>query len=117
MPKISRAFFYLTELPIRWGRSLPEITGWALAGRLNIMVPIAPVQCGIERASGIVRVRAEDVARLFHPDHPINLSCAVIRILPPGAHSDTSDHVFRRHMISDSGVSDHPEMTPSGAVW
>ena len=60
MPKISRAFFYLTELPIRWGRSLPEITGWALAGRLNIMVPIAPVQCGIERASGIVRVRAED---------------------------------------------------------
>ena len=85
MPKISRAFFYLTELPFRWGRSLPEITGWALAGRLNIMVPIAPVQCGIERASGIVRVRAEDVARLFHPDHPINLSCAVIRILPPGA--------------------------------
>jgi len=78
-------FFYLTELPIRWGRSLPEITGWALAGRLNLMVPIAPVQCGIERVSGIVRVRAEDVARLFHPDHPIHLSCAVIRILPTGA--------------------------------
>jgi len=34
-----------------------------------------------------------------------------------GAHSDTSDQVFRRHMISHSGVSDHPEMTPSGAVW
>jgi len=33
------------------------------------------------------------------------------------AHSDTSDQVFRRHMISHSGVSDHPEMTPSGAVW
>lgn len=82
MPKISRAFFYLTDLPTRWGRSLPEIAGWALAGRLNLMVPIAPVQCGIERESGIVRVRAEDVARLFHPDHPIHLSCTVIRILP-----------------------------------
>ena len=33
------------------------------------------------------------------------------------AHSDTSDQVFRHHMISHSGVSDHPEMTPSGAVW
>jgi hypothetical protein len=33
------------------------------------------------------------------------------------AHSDTSDQVFRRHMISHSGASDHPEMTPSGAVW
>ena len=33
------------------------------------------------------------------------------------AHSDASDQVFRRHMISHSGVSDHPEMTPSGAVW
>jgi len=42
------------------------------------------------------------------------------RILPAlyvVAHSDTSDQVFRRHMISHSGVSDHPEMTPSGAVW
>lgn len=82
MPKISRPFFYLTELPARWGRSLSEIAGWALAGRLNLMVPIAPVQCGTERASGIVRVQAEDVARLFHPDNPIDLSCAVIRILP-----------------------------------
>ena len=33
------------------------------------------------------------------------------------AHSDTSDHRFRRHMISHSDVSDHPEMTPSGVVW
>ena len=38
-------------------------------------------------------------------------------ILSAGAHSDTSDQVFRRQMISHSGVSDHPEMTPSGAVW
>ena len=38
-------------------------------------------------------------------------------LLPLLAHSDTSDQVFRRHMISHSGVSDHPEMTPSGAVW
>ncbi|MEI4235424.1 hypothetical protein, partial [Roseovarius sp. D22-M7] len=30
------------------------------------------------------------------------------------AHSDTFDHVFRRHMISHSDVSDHREMTPSG---
>jgi hypothetical protein len=85
MPKISRAYFYLTDLPYRWGRSLPEITGWALSGRLNLLVPIAPVQCGIERTSGIVRVRAEDLAQLFHPDHPIHVSCAVIRILPTGA--------------------------------
>jgi len=46
---------------------------------------------------------------------------ARISIMPSGdplaAHSDTSDQVFRRHMISHSGVSDHPEMTPSGAVW
>ena len=69
MPKISKAFFYLTELPDRWGRSLSEIAGWALAGRLNLMVPITPVKCGSESTCGIVRVRAEDVARLFHPDN------------------------------------------------
>lgn len=85
MPKISKAFFYLTELPTRWGRSLSEIAGWALAGRLNLMVPIAPVKCGAESASGIVRVPAEDVARLFHPDNRAHLSCAVIRILPGDA--------------------------------
>ena len=67
MPKTSRAFFYLTDLPYRWGRSLPEITGGTLAGRLNLLVPIAPVQCGIERTSGIARLRAKDVARLFQP--------------------------------------------------
>jgi type I restriction enzyme M protein len=41
----------------------------------------------------------------------------VLRPKAGHAHSDTSDQVFRRHMISHSGVSDHPEMTPSGAVW
>ena len=85
MPNISKAFFYLTELPDRWGRGLSEIAGWALAGRLNLMVPIAPVKCGSESTCGIVRVRAEDVARLFHPDNRAHLSCAVVRILPNGA--------------------------------
>ncbi len=85
MPNISRAFFYLTELPARWGRSLSEIAGWALAGRLNLMIPITPVKCGSESTCGIVRVRAEDVARLFHPDNRAQVSCAVIRILPRDA--------------------------------
>ena len=47
---------------------------------------------------------------------PATLGLGVTRA-PRRAHSDTSDQVFRRHMISHSGVSDHPEMTPSGAVW
>ena len=51
------------------------------------------------------------------------LACATglfglrVVLIKMGAHSDTSDQVFRRHMISHSGVSDHPEMPPSGAVW
>jgi hypothetical protein len=85
MPNISRAFFYLTDLPNRWGRSLSEVGGWALAGRLNLMVPIPPVKCGDQTATGIVRVLAEDVARLFHPGNHANFSCTVLRILPTDA--------------------------------
>lgn len=85
MPKISKAFFYLTELPFRWGRSLPEIGGWALAGRLNLMVPISPVKCGEQRLTGIVRVPAEDVARLFQQDNSAHHACAVLRFIPADA--------------------------------
>lgn len=85
MPKISKAFFYLTELPCRWGRSLPEIGGWALAGRLNMMVPISPVKCGDQRLTGIVRVPAEDVARLFQPDSLVHHAYAVSRFIPADA--------------------------------
>ena len=43
------------------------------------------------------------------------LSCDKLCVTPRRiAHSDTSDHVFRLHMISHFGVSNHPEMTPSG---
>ncbi|SNS30458.1 hypothetical protein [Antarctobacter heliothermus] len=85
MPKISKAFFYLTELPSRWGRSLSEIGGWALAGRLNLMVPISPVKYGDQTLTGIVHVPAEDVARLFQPDNPAHYACAVLRFIPGDA--------------------------------
>jgi len=62
------------------------------------------------RAVGLIDAESAEVAR-----------SALARVFPficgSSAHSDTSDQVFRRHMISHSGVSDHPEMTPSGAVW
>jgi hypothetical protein len=85
MPKISKAFFYLTELPFRWGRGLPEIGGWALAGRLNLMVPISPVKFGEQRLTGIVRVPAEDVARLFQQDNSAHQTCTVLRFIPADA--------------------------------
>ena len=60
---------------------------------------------GILAESGRIRVVLRDDQFMIQR---FNATCA---------HSDTSDQVFRRHMISHSGVSDHPEMTPSGAVW
>lgn len=85
MPKISKAFFYLTELPVRWNRSLSEIAGWTLAERLNLLVPITPVKCGDRNVAGIVRLPAADVARLFLPSHDHEAPCAVTRIM----HSDS----------------------------
>ncbi len=35
---------------------------------------------------------------------------------PSPAHSGTSGHSFRRHPVSDSGVSGHPEVTPLSVV-
>ena len=40
----------------------------------------------------------------------------LVRALGQGAHSEASGRVFRRHPVSHSGVSGHPEMTPSGVV-
>jgi DNA-binding transcriptional LysR family regulator len=71
-----------------------------------------------------MRPHLAGLARAFESKETFDpaTSRRVFRIVLPDfaihcAHSDTSDQVFRRHMISHSGVSDHPEMTPSGAVW
>ena len=82
MPKIAKAYFYLTDLPARWDHSLSEIAGWALAERLTLMIPIVPVTCGDVVVTGIVRVPAPDIARLFHPDYPKDRPCLVRRIVP-----------------------------------
>lgn len=85
MKDISKAFFHLKELPLRWGRSLSEIAGWALDGRLNIILPIGPVRCGDRAVAGIVRLPATDIARLFQADAAPDLIVSLFRVLPDDA--------------------------------
>jgi len=78
----------------------PDTEGFGVVGGIHAKVSLA------ERVS-------DDI-----PASRIMMEEGMLSVLSTlDAHSDTSDQVFRRHMISHSGVSDHPEMTPSGAVW
>jgi 2,2-dialkylglycine decarboxylase (pyruvate) len=74
--------------------------------------------CHITTVSGrkILDFTSGQMCATIGHNHPAIVS-AIQQSAETAAHSDTSDQVFRRHMISHSGVSDHPEMTPSGAVW
>jgi hypothetical protein len=65
-----RAFFSLTEAAARWGCTPADIAGWALAGRLEIVTGIPPVQCGSETIAGVVAVPASDILPVFRQCHP-----------------------------------------------
>lgn len=82
MLKVKKAFFRLIDLPSRWGYSLADIGGWAIAGRLQIVLPIGPVKCGEEIIAGVVTVSATDVARLLYGGGSPERTCLVQRILP-----------------------------------
>lgn len=85
MPKITKSYYLLADLPARWGCSLADIGGWALAGRLQIMMPIGPVKCGAEIVAGMVMISATDIARLFFGAQGRERVCRIHRILSDGS--------------------------------
>lgn len=85
MPKITKSYYLLADLPARWGCSLADIGGWALAGRLQIMMPIGPVKCGAEIVAGMVMISATDIARLLFAAHGRERVCRVHRIMTEGS--------------------------------
>ena len=96
-----------------WREARPE--GWLFPGQPKIN-PTSPRQLNraftsAKHMAGIKKKATLHTLRHSFATHLLEANTDV------RAHSDTSDQVFRRHMISHSGVSDHPEMTPSGAVW
>ena len=85
MSKLTKSYFLLSDLPIRWGHSLADIGGWAFSGRLQIVMPIGPVSCGKETVAGMVGVNATDIARLLFVTRGRDQSCHVRRIRAEGA--------------------------------
>ena len=65
MGAMPRVFFSVTEAAARLGYTPADLAGWAYQGKLEIMTGISPVECGGERAAGLVVISVADILPMF----------------------------------------------------
>ena len=60
-----RTFFTVQETTIRWDCSPHDLAGWAVAGKLEIVTAIEPIEQGGEILAGLVVVPVADILSMF----------------------------------------------------
>ena len=60
-----RVFYTVSDAAACWGCTLADIAGWALDGRLRIMIGVSQVRCGDKEVAGLVRMSPTEVMPLF----------------------------------------------------
>lgn len=60
-----RAFYTVQEITMRWDCSPCDLAGWAIAGKLDVVTAIEPIEQGGEVLAGLVVVPVADILGLF----------------------------------------------------
>ena len=93
-----RTFFTVQEVTIRWDCSPYDLAGWAIAGKLDIVAAIEPIEQGGEVLAGLVVVPVADILSMFRRWENGQASRSIRRIRIPGQEgwimiADPSDHI------------------------
>ena len=65
MGVLPRVFFSVSEAAARLGYTPADLAGWAYEEKLEILTGISPVECGGERAAGLVVISVADILPMF----------------------------------------------------
>lgn len=93
-----RAFFTVQEVTMRWDCSPYDLAGWAVAGKLDIVTAIEPIEQGGKVLAGLVVVPVADILSMFRrwDGRPQRRCLRRIR-MPDHEHwimiADPSDHI------------------------
>ena len=66
-----RTFFTVQEVTIRWDCSPYDLAGWAIAGKLDIVAAIEPIEQGGEVLAGLVVVPVADIEAIKRDERVI----------------------------------------------